>query len=186
MSEVYRPAESLEPNQTPENQTEKTPENQTEKTPENQTEKTPENQTEKKIRGRPFQPGNPGRPPGSKNQTTRLIEQLVGDEGEKLTRKVIDLALAGNVKCLEMCLDRLLPRRNGRPVDFSMPEVTGTHDIVAAMAAITSAVTDGSLTAEEARELTRVFDNYIKVLETHDLAARLETLELQMRKRPET
>ena len=176
MSEVYRPAEGLEPDQTPENQTEKTPENQTEK--------TPENQTEKKIRGRPFQPGNPGRPPGSKNQTTRLIEQLVGDEGEKLTRKIIELALAGNVKCLEMCLDRLLPRRNGRPVDFSMPEVTGTHDIVAAMAAITSAVTDGSLTAEEARELTRVFDSFIKVLETHDHAARLEALESQMRKRP--
>ena len=178
MSEVYRPAESLEPNQTPENQTEKTPENQTEK--------TPENQTEKKIRGRPFQPGNPGRPPGSKNQTTRLIEQLVGDEGEKLTRKIIELALAGNVKCLEMCLDRLLPRRNGRPVDFSMPEVTGTHDIVAAMAAITSAVTDGSLTAEEAGELTRVVDSFIKVLEAHDHDARLETLELQMRKRDET
>jgi len=71
-------------------------------------------------------------------------------------------------------------------VDFSMPEVTGTHDIVAAMAAITSAVTDGSLTAEEARELTRVFDSFIKVLETHDHDARLEILELQMRKRHET
>src|SRR3974377_99902 len=105
MTEECRPAEGLEPNQ------------------------TPENQTEKKIRGRPFQPGNPGRPPGSKNQTTRLVEQLVSDEGEKLIRKVIDLALAGNVKCLEMCLDRLLPRRNGRPVDFSMPNVTGTNEI---------------------------------------------------------
>src|SRR3974390_3770165 len=114
MSEVYQPVEGLEPNQTPENQTEKTPENQTEKTPENQTEKTPENQTEKtpenqtekKIRGRPFQPGNPGRPPGSKNKTTRLAEQLVGDEGETQMRKGIHLALPGSVKCLEMCLDR--------------------------------------------------------------------------------
>jgi hypothetical protein len=67
-----------------------------------------------------------------------------------------------------------------------MPEVTGTHDIVAAMTAITSGVTDGSLTAEEAGELTRVFDSYIKVLETHDHDARLETLELQMRNRLET
>jgi len=46
-----------------------------------------QNQTEKKIRGRPFQPGNPGRPVGSKNKTTRLLEQLVDNEGEKLIRR---------------------------------------------------------------------------------------------------
>jgi hypothetical protein len=29
-----------------------------------------------KDRGRPFKQGNPGRPPGSKNKTTQVLEQL--------------------------------------------------------------------------------------------------------------
>jgi hypothetical protein len=54
-----------------------------------------EAETPKRVRGRPFKPGNPGRPRGSKNRTTRLLEQLMANEGETLTRKVIDRALAG-------------------------------------------------------------------------------------------
>jgi hypothetical protein len=45
-----------------------------------------------KVRGRPFQSGNPGRPPGSKNKTTRLVEQLVEGDAEKLCRKMLELA----------------------------------------------------------------------------------------------
>jgi hypothetical protein len=138
----------------------------------------------KKIRGRPFQPGNPGRPPGSKNRTTRLLEQLVAGEAEKVTRKFIDLALAGNVRCIQLYLDRLLPRRNGRPVDFSLPAVNDVNDVVTAMAAITTGVNSGSLTAEEAAQLVHVLEGYAKVRETYDLTSRIEALESQMRKRP--
>jgi hypothetical protein len=104
----------------------------------------------KKIRGRPFQPGNPGRPPGAKNKTTRLVEQLLSDEAENLTRKLIELAKKGNVGCLRDCIERLAPRRNGRAVDFQLPAIKHTQDIVAAMAAITTAVNNGSLSPEEA------------------------------------
>jgi len=160
MIERFRPPEDLEPSE------------------------ASENQTEKKIRGRPFQPGNPGRPVGAKNKTTRLLEQLMADEAPNLIRKVIDRAKGGNAKCLALCVDRLLPRRNGRPVDFSLPAINNTHDVVAAMAAITTGVNDGSLTAEEAGQLVNFVTAYVKILETHDHAARLEALESQMRKRP--
>ena len=70
---------------------------------------TVENKADKKVRGRPFQAGNPGRPLGSKNRTTRLVEQLLDGEAEAITRKFLELALAGNPKCLQLCLDRLLP-----------------------------------------------------------------------------
>ena len=42
-----------------------------------------------KVRGRPFQPGNPGRPPGSKNKTTRLVEQPVRKVTEDLEQTII-------------------------------------------------------------------------------------------------
>jgi hypothetical protein len=128
-----------------------------------------------KSRGRPFQRGNPGRPRGSKNRTTRLLEELVAGDGEKLTQKIVELALAGNVKCLQWCLDRLLPRRTGRPLDFTLPAVNDAHDVVAAMAAITTAVNDGSLTAEEAGQLVHILNGYTKALETRDLARRSDT-----------
>lgn len=140
-----------------------------------------EEKTTKKICGRPFRRGNPGRPPGSKNRTTRLVEQLVSDEAETITRKLIQLALDGNVRCLQLCLDRLSPQRNGRPVDFQLPAINDARDIVAAMAAVTNAVNDGGLTAEEADHLVHVLDGYVKVLTTHDLAVRVEALELQMK-----
>ena len=113
----------------------------------------------KKIRGRPFQPGNPGRPPGAKNKTTRLVEQLLSDEAENLTRKLIELAKNGNVGCLRDCIER----------------------IVAAMAAITTAVNNGSLSPEEAGSLVRVLEGHAKAIETYDLAVRLDRLEAQLK-----
>jgi hypothetical protein len=135
----------------------------------------------KKIRGRPFQRGNPGRPRGSKNRTTRLLEELVAGEGEKLAQKVVELALAGNVKCLELCLDRLMPRRTGRPIDFTLPAVKEGQDVVVAMAAITTAVNDGSLTAEEAGQLVHTLNSYAKALEIYDFAPRIAALESQIK-----
>jgi hypothetical protein len=60
----------------------------------------------KEIRGRPFERGNPGRPRGSKNRTTRLLEELVAGEGRNWLKKLLSSPW-GNVKCLQMCLDRL-------------------------------------------------------------------------------
>ena len=39
----------------------------------------------RKVRGRPFQPGNPGRPLGSKNKATLMLEKL----GEKHAEEFI-------------------------------------------------------------------------------------------------
>jgi hypothetical protein len=136
-----------------------------------------------KVRGRPFQPGNPGRPPGSKNQLTRLVEQLVDNDAEKLTRKMIQLALAGDVRCLQYCLDRLLPRRSGRSLDVQLPAINNVHDVVLAMGAIATAVSNGNLTAEDASHLVHLLNSYDRAITTSDLVIRLEKLESRMKKK---
>ena len=138
----------------------------------------------KNIRGRPFQRGNPGRPRGSKNRTTWLLEELVAGQAEKLAQKAVELALAGNVKCLHFCLDRLMPRRTGRPVDFTLPAVNNAHDLVGGMAAITTAVNDGRLTAEEAGHLVHILNCYSKALEVYDHSTRIAAIESQIKQRP--
>jgi hypothetical protein len=136
-----------------------------------------------KVRGRPFQPGNPGRPPGSKNKTTRLVEQLVEGDAEKLSRKMLELAKKGNVRCLEYCLDRLLPKRSGRPLDLQLPAIKSVHDLIAGMSAVTTAVNNGDLTAEEATHVIQWFESYAKIFTVYDLAVRLEALESEMKEK---
>ncbi len=137
---------------------------------------------DEKTRGRPFSPGNPGRPPGSKNKTTRLVEQLLADEADTITRILIEKALAGDAKCIQLCLDRLSPRRNGRPMDFELPAIKQPQDLAAAIAAIAKAVGDGVLTAEEASHLVQVLEGYAKAVTLHEISARLERLESQGKK----
>jgi hypothetical protein len=137
--------------------------------------------SQSRVRGRPFEHGNPGRPPGSKNKLTRLLEELVENEGETLTRKHIELAKGGNVRCLQYLLDRLIPQRPGRALELQLPTIKSVHDIAPAIAAITNELNNGNLTLEEASHLTGLLERYGRVITTNDLAIRLENLELQLK-----
>ena len=71
---------------------------------------------------KPGQSGNPaGKPKGTRNATTLALEILLDGQATALTQKGIDLALAGDMAALRLCLDRILPLRKGRPVTFVLP-----------------------------------------------------------------
>jgi Family of unknown function (DUF5681) len=54
--------------------------------------------------------GNPkGAPRGSKHRATMMVESMYAGEAEAVTRKVIELAKAGDLIALKICADRLLP-----------------------------------------------------------------------------
>ena len=134
------------------------------------------------TRGRPFEPGNPGRPKGSRNKATLAMEALLDGEHDVLTRKAIDLAKRGDIAALRLCLERLLPPRKDRPVAFEFPQIDSVEDAPKAMAAIAAAVADGNLTPMEAAELSKVVHGYTRAVETTDLAARLVRLEQAQKK----
>ena len=73
----------------------------------------------KRVRGRRFakgRSGNPGgRPRGSINRSTRAAQLLLDGEATALSRKAVELALAGDPTALRLCLDRTVaPRPLGR------------------------------------------------------------------------
>src|ERR1700676_4494443 len=107
-------------------------------------------------RGRPFaegRSGNPaGKPCGARHKATLAAEALFDGEAEGLSRKAVDLALAGDVTALRICLDRILPPRRERPVHFTLPPLRSTADAAGAMAAITAAVAAAEITPREAAE----------------------------------
>src|SRR5713226_1671185 len=93
-----------------------------------------------KARGRPFEPGqsgNPsGRPKGARNRATLAVEALLDDEAEALTRKVVAMALEGNIAALRLCIERLSPPRRDRSVEFNLPKMESAADAVAASSAV--------------------------------------------------
>ena len=132
-------------------------------------------------RGRPFLPGqsgNPaGKPKGSRNKATLALEELLDGEAEALTRKAVELALAGDMAALRICLDRILPARKDRPVTFEMPAIESAADAKDASAALLAAVAAGNLTPSEAAEIGKLIDAYVKAVEASEVLTRLEKLE---------
>jgi hypothetical protein len=128
--------------------------------------------------------GNPkGRPPRSRNRATQIAEMLLDGEAEALTRKAVELALAGEATALRLCLERVIPPRRGRPVQLQVPPVQGAADLGSTMAAITTAAIEGSITPGEAAELARVVEIFVRAVETSDFEIRLQQLEERDAKR---
>ena len=137
--------------------------------------------TARKQRGRPFRrgkSGNPaGRPIGARHKATILAEALLDGEAEGLTRKVLEMALAGHTVALRLCMERILPPRRERPVRFRLAALQTPADAVAAMVAIAAAVADGNLMPSEAGELSRLIDIYIRTVEASEFDQRLRAIE---------
>jgi len=89
---------------------------------------------------------------GARHKATVAAEALLDGEAEALTRKAVEMALAGDGAALRLCLDRIIPPRRERPVRFNVPVMHSPGDAVAAMAAIAAAVAQAHLTP--ARQLS--------------------------------
>jgi hypothetical protein len=127
---------------------------------------------------KPGQSGNPaGKPKGTRNATTLALEALLDGQASALTQKAINLALAGDMAALRLCLDRILPPRKDSPVAFDLPEMKTLNDAVPAMGALVKAVGQGDLTPTEAAELTKMVQAFAKIIETAELEERVRKLE---------
>jgi len=142
-----------------------------------------------RLRGKPFQPGNSfseGRPAGSRNKLTLALQSLLEGEGEILTRKTIELALAGDRTALRVCMERLLPICRDRRVELELPSITSVTDICSCYQAILVAVSQGNLTIGEAEQLGRVVESAGKAFEAQDVSRRLAELEKRLEDYDET
>ena len=127
---------------------------------------------------RPGQSGNPsGRPRGSRNATTIALESLLNGQAKALTQKAVDLALAGDLVALRICLDRILPIRKNRPIEFVLPPIKTIADAPKAIGAITEAVARGEITVTDAADISRLVETYVRAVEAADLSKRLTALE---------
>jgi hypothetical protein len=105
------------------------------------------------------------------------VGRFVGGRRRGDCAKAIELAKAGEIAALRMCLDRLAPVRKDEPVVFDLPALDTAADSVAAAARIVAGVADGDLTPSEAMDLAKVIDVYVAALATKAFEERLAKLE---------
>ena len=107
----------------------------------------------------------------------RAIEELLGDEAERLTRKAIELAIAGDTTALRLCLERLCPPAKDRPIKVDLPVLTTASDAVAAMGKVLEHISKGEITPDEGQVLANLIERLRRTVETADLEHRIATLE---------
>jgi hypothetical protein len=64
-----------------------------------------------------------GRRTGSRNKATHAAAAFLAGESEALTRRAVELALAGDPTAMRLCLERILPPCRERTVKFALPPI---------------------------------------------------------------
>jgi hypothetical protein len=99
-----------------------------------------------------------------------------------LAKVAIDLAKAGDIAAVRLCLDRICAPHRHRPVPFDMPQLGATADAVGAMSTLVESIAGGELSAPEAVGLAKVIQGFTQALTTADLDKRIAELERRMKK----
>ena len=121
-----------------------------------------------------------GRPAGSRNKATVVLEQMLEGEAQRLTRKVIDLALGGDLTALRLCMERLVPPRKDRPIHLDLPPIQTVQQISMAMTSIAAAISEGQITPSEGETVANILAVQKDVIATGELERRVEELEEKM------
>lgn len=131
----------------------------------------------KGFRFAPGNPGGPGRPQGSRNAASIMLDRLADGEAAEILANVIAKAKEGDLKAAELILARAWPQRKGRPVALSLPPIESAMDVLKALSAVVAAMGDGSITPEEAALVGGLLEAKRKALETVAIEQRLTALE---------
>ena len=132
------------------------------------------------MRGRPFQPGNKygrGRPSGSRNKNSRVCQETLEGHAENLAKKCLYMAFQGNPTAMRLCMERLMPARRHRTLNFKIPAVKTLADVDAAFQIVMSGIARGQLTPAEGQTVSLVLEGRRRVIETQELEQRIRSLE---------
>ncbi len=128
------------------------------------------------------EPG-PGRPKGSRSKTAALLDEIAAVEAEAIVRKIVEKAKAGDLTAAKLVVERLWPVPKGRPIEVSLPPINTVTDVLKAMSAIAAAVSAGTLSSDEARDLAALIETIRKGYETIDLKNELVAIKEIMKER---
>jgi hypothetical protein len=115
---------------------------------------------------------------GADQGTTLLTTSLAGGQGGELLRKVVEMALGGNVPMMEFLLDRILPKE--RPIQLELPDLDFADDSVDAMAKIVDAVSSGRITPREAADVAQLVSAFTRAIDITEAQAQIDFLKSKL------
>ena len=121
--------------------------------------------------------GNPdGKPKGTRHRATQAAMLLLEGESEALTRKAVEMALAGDTTALKMCLDRIAPALKSvtPPIRLDMP---CPESLTETARAFVKAAAEGDMPPDIAAQLVTAVAGVARVEEMEKVKHRLEALE---------
>jgi Family of unknown function (DUF5681) len=125
--------------------------------------------------------GNPGgKPKGARHKASMMAEMLFENEIAAVCHQVIDQAKEGNMQAAKIILDRLLPPRKDRPINFKLPFIQNTADALEASRLICHAVGNGEITPLEGESLSKIVEIHAKNIDLFNFGSRLEAIEKHM------
>ncbi|HEX2243372.1 MAG TPA: DUF5681 domain-containing protein [Gammaproteobacteria bacterium] len=121
------------------------------------------------------QSGNPsGRPRGISDKRTALRE-LLAPHAQALIEKTVELAKGGDTTALRLCLERIMAPIRARDDAVVIEQVGNT--LTERSQAIVNASLTGQISPSEASTLMQALATQARVIESEELAARIEALE---------
>ena len=118
-----------------------------------------------------FKKGNAGRPVGSRNKKLELLRS----NDEQLQRKVLDMALAGDISAIKIIADRIWPRLRAEAAGVSIDVVS--NDLAKQGRSVIDAALHGKITVDAGRDLLAALFAQAKIIEAAEFEERLKVLE---------
>ena len=91
--------------------------------------------------------------------------------------KIIDQAKAGDIACMRLVLDRVMPVPRGRTINLDLRPMNSSADVAGAMADVIRSVANAEITPSEGVEFSKLLETYSSMLEITQLEERLTRLE---------
>jgi hypothetical protein len=133
----------------------------------------------KRRRGRPFEKGNRGRRPGSKNRKTQILGSLSNEDQDRLVRRAYERAMEGEPQLLKFFAARILPKDRLIQIDEA-PMGLFANEAPDVIAAILKAVCSGKITPTEGFDVAAVANQYARALEIADIITKLDVIEAKL------
>lgn len=135
-----------------------------------------------------FEPGKSGnvagRPKGIQDKRTAL-KHLFALHAEALIAKVIELAMAGDVTALKICIDRVAAKAKSEHITFSLPfnDAKNVKELLDNNAAIIAAAADGKLSLEQAQIISEMLETRYKFIVSSEIEQRLKNIEIILKEK---
>ena len=123
--------------------------------------------------------GNPqGRPKGIISRRGQL-SKLLEPHAEALINKAVELAKAGDINALRLCLERLIPKPREESINLEIPEeeVNSPAKLLVLSVRVINAVTAGEITPEQAQKIFSVINIQREVIALATLEDRVIEIE---------